>query len=287
MFGLLNINKPSGITSRTAVNRVARLVRGTKIGHAGTLDPLAEGVLIICLGQATRLVPFVHQCSKRYVATYLLGRSSPTDDVDGDVTVIESGNAPSEAEIRSDVRRLHGHHSATSAGVFGSQGEGRTCLRDSKAWRRRAAFGQAGPHPPDRATRLLLSAIDSGCHVRHRNVLAFAWSRYRCHTRNGCHHVGLRRTEIGPFHIDASCRLESLTPVTLATELQPAIRAVAHLPQVELSAQQVTAVRHGHRIGGPNLALGLQVAAIHAGNQLVAVMEVTADSQLKPVRVFG
>lgn len=287
MFGLLNINKPSGITSRTAVNRVARLVRGTKIGHAGTLDPLAEGVLVICLGQATRLVPFVHQSSKRYVATYLLGRSSPTDDVDGDVTVIESGNAPSEAELR-----------ATFAGFTG------TILQRPPAFSAVKVKGERAYAIARRGGDVQLSA--KPVRIHRIELLAYCYPQLildvTCGTGMYLRSLGrdigatlgtgaimsaLRRTEIGPFHIDASCRLESLTPVTLATELQPAIRAVAHLPQVELSAQQVTAVRHGQRIGGPDLALGLQVAAVHDGDQLVAVMEVTADSQLKPVRVFG
>jgi len=108
MFGLLNINKPSGITSRTAVDRVARLVRGTKIGHAGTLDPIAEGVLVICLGGATRLVPFLHQVPKRYLATYLLGRTSSTDDIEGDVIPADSDRVPSGVEIRQTVDRFVG-----------------------------------------------------------------------------------------------------------------------------------------------------------------------------------
>ena len=87
-FGLLNVNKPAGVTSRDAVDRVERLVRPAKAGHAGTLDPLATGVLVICVGQATRLIRFVQRMRKRYVATFLLGHSSETDDVEREVVAI-------------------------------------------------------------------------------------------------------------------------------------------------------------------------------------------------------
>src|SRR4051812_12717854 len=78
VFALLNVNKPAGITSREVVNPVQRLVRPVKVGHAGTLDPLATGVLVLCLGQATRLIEYVQRMPKRYLGTFLLGRESDT-----------------------------------------------------------------------------------------------------------------------------------------------------------------------------------------------------------------
>ena len=86
MFGILNLDKPVDWTSRDVVNHVSRLVRGAKCGHAGTLDPLATGVLLVCVGPATRLVPYIHQHSKAYRATFALGKESPTDDVEGEIT---------------------------------------------------------------------------------------------------------------------------------------------------------------------------------------------------------
>ena len=74
MFGILNINKLSGWTSRDVVNRVHRLVRPAKAGHVGTLDPLATGVLVVAVGQATRLVEYALRLPKFYRAMFLLGR---------------------------------------------------------------------------------------------------------------------------------------------------------------------------------------------------------------------
>ncbi|MFM9068397.1 MAG: tRNA pseudouridine(55) synthase TruB, partial [Planctomycetota bacterium] len=87
MLGLLNMAKPAGITSRDVVNRIQRLVRPAKIGHAGTLDPLATGVLVVAIGSATRLIEQVQAGPKSYRATFLLGRSSDSDDTEGEVTV--------------------------------------------------------------------------------------------------------------------------------------------------------------------------------------------------------
>ena len=74
--GILNIDKPAGMTSRRAVDMVQRLVRPAKVGHAGTLDPLATGVLVVCVGAATRLIEYVQRMPKSYVGTFLLGRQS-------------------------------------------------------------------------------------------------------------------------------------------------------------------------------------------------------------------
>src|ERR1700735_5549291 len=72
-FGLLNMNKPAGITSRRVVDQVAKLARPEKAGHAGTLDPLATGVLVVCVGKETRLIELVQEQPKSYHATFLLG----------------------------------------------------------------------------------------------------------------------------------------------------------------------------------------------------------------------
>jgi tRNA pseudouridine55 synthase len=108
MFGLLNLNKPSGITSRRVVDRVQRLVRPDKVGHAGTLDPLACGVLVVGIGQATRLVEYVQEMPKHYSATFLLGRTSTTEDVEGRVTELAGARPPARAELERAVRELTG-----------------------------------------------------------------------------------------------------------------------------------------------------------------------------------
>lgn len=85
LFGILNVSKQPGITSRDVVNAVQKLVRPAKCGHAGTLDPMATGVLLVCVGQATRLVSLLQEASKAYVAEFVLGQRSDTDDSTGNI----------------------------------------------------------------------------------------------------------------------------------------------------------------------------------------------------------
>ena len=84
--GLLAVDKPAGMTSRRIVDHVERIVRPAKVGHAGTLDPLATGVLVIAMGSATRLISYVQQGRKKYVGQFRLGQRSDTDDIEGRIT---------------------------------------------------------------------------------------------------------------------------------------------------------------------------------------------------------
>ena len=85
VFGILNVDKPKGMTSRDVVNVVQRMIRPVKVGHAGTLDPLATGVLVLLVGRATRLTEYIHSVSKTYVGTFELGKVSNTEDIEGEV----------------------------------------------------------------------------------------------------------------------------------------------------------------------------------------------------------
>jgi len=85
VFGILNVDKPKGMTSRDVVNVVQRMIRPVKVGHAGTLDPLATGVLVLLVGRATRLTEYIHSVSKTYVGTFELGIVSNTEDIEGEV----------------------------------------------------------------------------------------------------------------------------------------------------------------------------------------------------------
>src|SRR5262245_31993777 len=102
MNGLLVIDKPGGMTSRDVVNRVQRwFPRKTKIGHTGTLDPLATGVLVICVGAATKFADVVQALGKTYRSQFRLGATSDTDDADGTMTLVPEAVPPSEASLRA------------------------------------------------------------------------------------------------------------------------------------------------------------------------------------------
>lgn len=101
MFGFINLNKPRNLGSRTAINSVVKLVRPQKVGHAGTLDPLASGVLVTAVGPATRLIRYVQDSEKQYRGSFRLGVTSNTEDVTGDVTDLASAPVLSKSDIES------------------------------------------------------------------------------------------------------------------------------------------------------------------------------------------
>ena len=120
-FGLFNINKPSGKTSRWAVDQIQRLVRPAKVGHAGTLDPLASGVLVVAVGPATRLIDYVQQMPKRYRAEFRLGCTSDTEDVDGIVTQLANARGAKPCGNRCGGTAFHGGYITNAAGFLGAQ----------------------------------------------------------------------------------------------------------------------------------------------------------------------
>ena len=110
MFGFLNCDKPIGFSSRDLVNIVQGRLRGRKVklGHCGTLDPLASGVLVVGVGPAARLTPFVHEASKSYQATFRLAAESPTGDMEFEPTLYPDHPIPTAQELASACRSLTG-----------------------------------------------------------------------------------------------------------------------------------------------------------------------------------
>src|SRR6516225_707575 len=124
--GLLVLDKPSGLTSRAAVDRVLRwFPRRTRIGHTGTLDPLATGVLVLCLGAATRLAEYVQAMRKTYRTGLRLGARSDTDDADGVVTPADGASAPDAAAVAACVTGFVGEVAQTPPAYSAAKAAGR------------------------------------------------------------------------------------------------------------------------------------------------------------------
>src|ERR1700749_499719 len=105
---MLNLNKPGGMTSRRVGDRVGGVVPRTKVGHAGTLDPLATGVLVVCVGAATRLIEHVQRMPKTYRTVIRLGARSDTLDADGRVAAVDDPRRPGTEEVRAALARQVG-----------------------------------------------------------------------------------------------------------------------------------------------------------------------------------
>jgi tRNA pseudouridine55 synthase len=281
--GLLVLDKPGGMTSRDAVNRVQRwFPRGTKIGHTGTLDPLATGVLVVCVGQATRLADYVQAMGKSYASRFRLGATSATDDADGVVTEVPNAVAPSREEVEAALGRFVGVIEQLPPSVSALKVGGRRAhdlVRQGKEV-------TLAPRPVRiDAIRVLAFAwpwldveVDCGKGTYIRSIARDAGAALGC----GGLVQTLRRTRVGPFAVE-----QGVSPDADPAELKllPMATAVAGLPQVALSAEEVRRWRQGQRVRGAAPAVCDEAALLDEQGGLVGIGRID-EGWLKPSLVF-
>jgi tRNA pseudouridine55 synthase len=287
MHGFLNLDKPVGITSRTAVDRVARLVKPAKAGHAGTLDPLASGVLVVAVGSATRLIEYVQQMPKRYRGTFLLGHSSASEDVEGDVTVHADAPRPTLAELQAAGAKFLGETLQRPPAFSALKVNGKRAYELA----RKGMTVELEPRPIA-VTRLDVLAYSypelvldiecsGGTYVRSLGRdLAIALGTSAVMS-------ALVRTAIGKFTIETAAHYDKLTPETLPQWLQPPSHALAHLPRLELTEAEIEEITNGRYIRRDTPPIPGELAALDAAGGLVAILTHVPDGALKPVRVFA
>jgi tRNA pseudouridine55 synthase len=292
MTGILNLHKPSGITSRQVVDRVAALLPRIKVGHAGTLDPLASGVLVVCVGVATRLVESIQRMIKTYHAVILLGARSDTLDADGRVTLVESPRVPSEQEVRQAIAGHIGMVAQLPPEYSALWVKGQRAYDLARA-------GQAVDLQPrlvriDRAElvtyrwpRLALE-INCGAGTYIRSVARDLGETLGC----GGLIEKLVRTRIGPFELETTVDPMTLTRETLAEKLYPLLAAVPDLPVFTLSAAQAADVIQGRNLEMASLAgatrLEGEIALVGPDGRLIAVACADcSQGTIHPRKVFA
>jgi tRNA pseudouridine55 synthase len=236
--GVLLIDKPAGITSHDAVAMVRRALSTKKVGHAGTLDPMATGLLLMGVGRATRLLRFLGDLPKTYEATMRLGIETTTLDAEGEVVRISPVDVSDEA-LGAAVKALVGDsmqrppaYSAVKVGgrkLYEAARKGEV-LEASARPIRVEAFDLLARRGADADVRIVCS---TGTYVRV--LAADAGAALGC----GAHLARLRRTSIGPFEVGVAVR-----PDDPGAPL-PLVCAVAHLPSWPVDAEEAVAVGHG------------------------------------------
>jgi tRNA pseudouridine55 synthase len=285
LFGLLNLHKPSGCTSRDVVNRVQKLVRPQKVGHAGTLDPLASGVLIVAIGGATRLIEYVQQQPKSYRATFLLGRHSDTEDVEGNVVELDGSPTPSQSEVDEvlpgflgDIQQMPPAYSALKVGGQRAYALAR-CGQEVKLEARPVTIHALRLVAYDYPSLQLEIACSSGTYVRSLGRdLARALGTEAVMS-------ALVRTAIGPFQLADAVAADDLTVESLAKRLLPASAAVQQLPRLELTHGEVTELLFGRPLRRAGVPSASEFAAFDQAGELVAILQSQGD-KLAPSRVF-
>jgi tRNA pseudouridine55 synthase len=277
--GILVVNKPRGVTSRALVDRVALLVPRVKVGHAGTLDPLAEGVLIICIASATRLVEMIQRFTKTYRTVILLGARSDTLDADGRIEFQADPRVPSIPDVERVLASLVGAVEQRPPTYSALKIHGRRAYDLARAGR--AVEPKARVIRIDRIELLrydwprLDLEIDCGAGTYIRSIARDVGELLGC----GGMVETLVRTSTGPFSIDLAVAPEELSAESLARHLRPSLDAVPDLPRLVLDQNQVRSVRSGQRLviaDLGNAAIDVptdQVALIGPHGKLVAIAE--------------
>jgi tRNA pseudouridine55 synthase len=295
IHGWLCLDKPAGMTSTAAVSRVRRITRAQKVGHGGTLDPLATGVLPIAMGEATKTVAYAMEGRKHYRFTARLGEARTTDDAEGEI-LATSEHRPTTAEIAAALPAFVGQIEQVPPRFAAVKVEGERAYDLA----RRGELVQLPPRTvlverfdlverpdPDHVTFDLLCGRGTYVRALVRDL----------GERLGClgHVVALRRLQVGPFRIEDAVALTALEQLVaddaLPQALLPVGVALSDLPALSLTQPQVDRLRAGQTIRvAPGLLVGepdadATVRAMAAG-RMIALARLHG-SELSPVRVFN
>lgn len=244
LSGLVVVDKPAGMTSHAVVARVRRAVGTRKVGHAGTLDPMATGVLVLGVERATRLLGHLMLTEKTYSATVRLGQATTTDDAEGEVTATASAAHVTEEAVRTALAAFEGEIEQVPSTVSAIKVDGK----------RAYARARAGEEVELKARPVTISEIAAG-NFRHEGELLDLEIRVRCSSGTyiraiardlgtalgvGGHLTALRRHSVGEFTLaEANTDLDHL----FAISLDEAARRC--FPALDLDAEQAQAVRYG------------------------------------------
>jgi tRNA pseudouridine55 synthase len=288
--GIVVVDKPAGMTSHDVVARIRRMAGTRRVGHAGTLDPMATGVLVIGVEKATRLLGHLTMADKEYQATIRLGQATDTDDAEGTVTGGASAAGVSVQALNEAVVPLTGEIQQVPPGVSAIKVGGKRAYRLTREGA-----------PPELAARpVTVRAFTVGDLRRDGDLLdvdvtvtCSSGTYIRALARDlgrsldvGGHLTYLRRVRSGAYRIETARTLDELDARFEVTPLADA--AAAAFPRLDLSAEQARTVAHGGRLPAAGLGDGLgdgPAAVFGPDGALIALMR-EENGQARPLAVF-
>jgi tRNA pseudouridine55 synthase len=290
LAGILNIDKPLGLTSHDVVSGVRRLAGIRRVGHGGTLDPLATGVLVVALGFATRLLEYVTDQPKSYEAVVRLGQTSTTYDAEGELSpahdlpgLVTRLSPPllDEAleQFRGPIEQVPPMYSAVKQ-------EGRPLYELA----RRGLEVTRKPRPVTVYELALVAWAPPDLHFRVR-CSAGTYVRSLAHDLGqvlgtGGYLFALRRSAVGPFRLASAVPLDVLSAENLAANLLAPDSAVAHLPRLTLDGEAAGRLRHGQRLPREHADDGGELARAYApGGDFVGIVA-ASGAYWRPRKIF-
>jgi tRNA pseudouridine55 synthase len=288
--GILNINKPTGMTSHDVVARVRKITGQRKVGHAGTLDPMATGVLLLCLGQATRVAEYLMASDKTYRARIRLGITTDTYDLEGKTTSQAETDRITRAQVEGELSHLVGRveqippmysaikHKGTPLYRLARRGE--TVARQPRQVEIRALELLAWA-PPELEIEVHCS---KGTYVR--SLAHDIGQRLGC----GAHLAGLTRIASGHFRIEQAVTLQDLEQAIaqgeLVTLMQPLDAALRAFPAVTADQATASKIAFGQQVCLSAAPEGPMCRAYAADGRLLALLRHQAGELWQPHKVF-
>lgn len=287
LTGVLPVDKPEGPTSHDVVARARRALGTRRIGHTGTLDPFASGLLLLCLGRATRIAEYLTGLDKTYRATARLGATTDTDDWTGSVLATsEAWRSLTAAHVEDTVRALEGPQLQVPPAYSAKKVEGERMYD-------RARRGEAVLLPPVPVTVHRIRVLGLELPSVQLEIECSSGTYIRALARDLGERLGvgaslteLRRTRIGVLDVGGAVPADRLDdPQAVQAAWLSPTEALAHLPQVEVNAGQAAEIAHGGPVFAPHeLPAAAPIAVLEAGD-LVAIAEYVAG-MLRPRKVF-
>lgn len=288
--GVLVVDKPVGLTSHDVVQIVRKGTNIRRAGHTGTLDPRASGVLVILIGPAVRLSEYVSASDKRYQAVLRLGATTDTYDADGRILTTAPVDQLTEAEFETALQSFVGEIEQVPPPYSAVKIKGRKAYEMARE-------GEEVDIQPRRIHVYNLELLEWAPPEAVIDVYCSSGTYVRSLAHDlgaklgvGAHLIGLRRTKSGRFTLRDAVPLrrlrESFDDGNWYQYLIPAAEALSDWPAIELTQDQVEALRHGHRIAGHEGTDGM-VRGVSDQGELVALMEYVADTgEWQPKKVF-
>jgi len=285
--GLVVVDKPAGWTSHDVVGRMRRIARTKKVGHSGTLDPMATGILVLGINRATRLLGHLTLADKEYVATIRLGQSTVTDDAEGEITASTSASHLDEAAVRAVLPTYTGDIQQVPSSVSAIKVDGV----------RSYARVRAGDEVELKARPVTVSVFElDALRVEGEvvdvdvRVVCTSGTYIRALARDigaglgvGGHLTMLRRTRVGAFALDQARTLEELEKDLVVAGLDDVARA--SFPSYDLAEREAADVRFGRPLTGIDLGAPGAVAVFAPSGEFLALYE-QRGGVAKPVAVF-
>ncbi len=286
MLGFLNINKPSGITAHDVVARVRRILKTKQVGHGGTLDPMAVGVLPVGVGKACRLLRFLPS-TKVYVAEILLGTDTTTDDIEGEV-ISSAGVVPAEEDVTRELQSLSGPQMQVPPAFSAIKIQGQRLYSLARQ-------GNAPRDIPARAVTIYKLEIlalalpvvrvrvecSAGTYIR--SIARDLGKRLSC---GGCLQ-SLVREASGPFHLSEALTLDELKDLTESSSPASALLSpvtVLDMAQVALDNEQASRLLKGQRV---RVFAADEYVLVTSGGHPIAVCRTFNEGWLQPEVVIA